>query len=144
MKRPITRQNGPSQPASSCKGASHSWGPETLLLKPSRSLSHFNRAALLLLLLHVHIVRVLWPQKTFPTWLWDKGPTHPSRLHFPGRIHFPSHSKCATSSTFNISMVYPTCTAPKAWRRQVLTQCRCHICHTWATSGHFQQMQPLW
>ena len=110
---PAGRSEPPNWPPV-IKGLSHAWGPKTLPLKPSGSPSHFNRAALLFPVLHVHTLRVLQPRKAFTTWLWDTGPTWPLCSIFQTGFFSPSHPKCATSSTFHIFVVYPTCRASDA------------------------------
>lgn len=144
QRAPFQGQIRASPLASSHKGASPAWRPETFPLKNSGSPSHFNRAAQLFLVLHVHTLRVSQPRKAFTTWLWDTGPISPLCSIFQAGFFSPSCPQRATSNPFHIFMVHTTCGATDAWGRQILTQCQCHICHTWAASGHFQLKQPLW
>ena len=87
-KGPIQGQIRASPLASSLKGVSPAWRPETFPLKTSGSPSHFNRAALLFLALRVHTLRVSQPRKAFTNWLWDTGPTSPLCSIFQARFFF--------------------------------------------------------
>ena len=85
--------------ASMDKGISHSWGPETLLLKTSRSLSHFNRADLLLWVLCVHTPRVHGQGKPSPPGSGTQNLPGLSPPYFL-EAFFPHHTQSGQQSAF--------------------------------------------